>query len=142
MGTGRAGKCPTCEGAWVPFASLESVMPRLAELAPQEVRDSGDELDTAEKLKCPECGGDLVSVRSNEVRGAAVRTCLVCFGRWIDGAELAKLRRRGFFGRLLDAFRPKAAAQSSEGGEEMPPASPLAEESARSESPEGEENRD
>ena len=142
MGTGRAGTCPSCQGAWVPFASLESVMPRLAELAPQEASRSEAEIDAGEKLKCPECGGDLVSVRSNEVRGAAVRTCLVCFGRWIDGAELAKLHRRGLFGRLFDVFRPKTAPQSSAGGGEMPPASPLAEESARSEPPEEEENRD
>ena len=34
VSTGRAGVCSSCRGAWVPFASIEVVMPRLGELAP------------------------------------------------------------------------------------------------------------
>ena len=141
MGTGRAGTCPSCQGAWVPFASLESVMPRLAELAPQAVEPLGQDFDPGEKLKCPDCGGDLVAVRSNEVRGAAVRTCLVCFGRWIDGIELSKLRKRGFFGRLFDVFRSRGPSPAGGEGTESTSASPIAEESARTEPPVGEEDR-
>jgi Zn-finger nucleic acid-binding protein len=141
MGTGRAATCPACKGAWVPFASIEVVMPRLAELAPRSAEGLAAAGDPAAKLKCPECGGDLVTVKSGEARGGAVRTCLVCFGRWIDGAELARFRRRGLLGRLLDIFRSKPSPAAGPSPEAAAPP-PAPEESARTEPPEEAENRD
>jgi len=120
----------------VPFASIEAVMPRLGELAPEKGAEVPPATPGGEKLKCPECGGDLVAVRSGEVRGAALRTCLVCFGRWVDGAELVRLRGGGLLARLLSVFRtkrrPAAAAREAGAG---PPEVPPAEESARTEAP-------
>ncbi len=137
MGTGRAGVCSSCRGAWVPFASIEAVMPRLGELAPAKDEAPAPADAAADKLKCPECGGDLVAVRHAEVRGASVRTCLVCFGRWIDGAELVRLKGGGLLSRLLGIFgtksRPPAAGQET--GAEPSPDAPASEESARTETP-------
>jgi Zn-finger nucleic acid-binding protein len=118
----------------VPFSGIELILPRISDLAPQgevpAVAASG-------KPKCPECGGDLVTVKSGEIRGAAARTCLVCFGRWIDGGELAKLRKGGLFSRLLRlfGFRPEKRAPAAEG-----PAPFSAEESARTEAQNPEES--
>ncbi len=124
MGTGRVGRCPSCLGVWVPFSGIELIIPRISDLAPEEPVPAAPE---GGKGKCPECGGNLVTVKSGEIRGAAARTCLVCFGRWIDGSELSKLRKRGLLSRLLGLFgaRPGKPAPA----EDVAPFS--AEESAR-----------
>jgi len=113
-------------------------MPRLSELAPQPGTEGVGCGVPGEKLKCPDCGGDLVGVKSGEFRGAAVRTCLVCFGRWVDGAELEKLGGKGFFSRILGALIPRGRAPMAD--EDLPTAeAPPAEESARTETPEEED---
>ena len=133
MGTGRAGVCPECGGAWVPFNSVEQVMPRIDELAP-EPGTAGEAPAGEEKLKCPDCGGDLVTVKGQGAGAVATCTCLVCFGRWADGAELARLRTGGL-GRLWRGLRrifggrPVAAAPPAEAA-----AGPPAEESQRTDS--------
>jgi Zn-finger nucleic acid-binding protein len=142
MGTGRAATCGSCGGAWIPFGCIEMVMPRLAELAPGGAVEPPPAGDAGDKLKCPECGGDLVTVKSGEVRGLAIRTCLVCFGRWVDGGELGKLKRRGLLARFFDLFRSGEPGGGSEGSTAAPGGpGPAAEESARTEAAPEEEDR-
>lgn len=144
MGTGRVATCSSCGGAWIPFGCIEMVMPRLGELARREPLDAAAAAGADDKLKCPECGGDLVTVRSGEVRGLAVRTCLVCFGRWVDGGELGKLKRRGLVARFLGLFRSKGPGPAEERGGKLPVGpgpGPAAEESARTEARADEEDR-
>jgi Zn-finger nucleic acid-binding protein len=140
VGTARAAVCGGCRGVWVRFASIEAVMPRLRDLAP------GPQVVVAPcagdaKLNCPECGGDLVAVKSGEFGGVAVRTCLVCFGRWVDGAELNRFGRRGFLARLLGWLMPgRGEAPPAGSGPGAAPQGP--EESVRTEASSGEDNRD
>jgi len=137
VGLARAHPCAACGGAWVPFESCEAVMRRLAELAPAQAPAAPPA--GPDKLKCPGCGGDLVAVKAHGAGGVVVRTCLVCFGRWVDGWELGRTRGRGLLGlvkALLRALSPKekpprAAPQPAA----RPPAEPPAEESARTEVP-------
>ncbi len=139
----RAHTCAACGGVWVPFESCEAVMPRLTELAPEE--PPAEAPPAAARLKCAGCGGDLVTVRAHDAGGIAVRTCLVCFGRWVDGQELARTRGRGLLGMLRAALRRLAPKDkrppSAPAPEAAPPvAQPPSEESARTETPRQEES--
>jgi Zn-finger nucleic acid-binding protein len=143
LGTGRACSCSLCGGAWVPFAGMEVVMPRLAELAPAEKPGEPAGAPPAGRLKCPECGGDMVGVKGGEARVSSLRTCLVCFGRWVDGGELFKLRRRGLLGRLADLFRSgKRPPAAGEPARDQTVPQPSAEESARTGAPPEDEPRE
>jgi Zn-finger nucleic acid-binding protein len=146
VGTGRACSCGSCGGVWLPFGSIETVVPRLAELAEALSPAAGPGgRAVPERLKCPDCGGDMVAVRSNEVRGAALSTCLVCFSRWASGTELSKLRRRGLLSRLLGMFLPgkRPIAPVGEPGPAPAPASEgtSGEESVRT-TPPGDDTRE
>jgi len=111
-------------------------MPRLAELAPAQAPPPPS---APAKLRCPGCGGDLVAVKAHGLRGAAALTCLVCFGRWVDGADLARTRGRGLGGllrSLLRALLPKDRPPATPPGPPPPPPpQPPSEESARTEVP-------
>ena len=111
-------------------------MPRLAELAP---REAVPRPAVAAKPRCPSCGGDLVTVKAHGLKGATALTCLVCFGRWLDGADLAKTRGRGLGGllrSLLRALLPKdRPPPPPPPGPPPPPPQPPSEESARTEVP-------
>lgn len=134
VGGGRACRCAACGGVWIPFGSVDRVVPRLGELAGGERSPEAAARRPASKYKCPECGGDLVRVRSGAVRGGSLCTCLVCFGRWVDGEALAGMARRGFWGWLGRLFRPPAPPPlSGDPGAAEPPAGRPGEESARTE---------
>jgi Zn-finger nucleic acid-binding protein len=117
---------------------MESVVPRVGELIPDRPGNTVPDIAPQTKLKCPECGGDLVQVKSNEIRGAAVKTCLVCFGRWIEGAELRGMKGRGLFARIFDFFKSKNRPVNIDASEHAPVTGSgvPAEESARIEPPE------
>jgi Zn-finger nucleic acid-binding protein len=92
----------------VPFTNIDSISMRIADLEP--TNPPAVKLDAEQKvatLKCPECGGELVGVKNNDLGGVSARTCLVCFGRWVDGSDLARSSHRGFFARFLDYFRKR-----------------------------------
>lgn len=145
VGLNRAASCPGCSGVWVPFESCEAVLRRLEDLAPESEPAAAAPPAGRERMKCPGCGGDMVRVKSQGAAVAAMHTCLVCFGRWVDGAEMARTRARGlggFFRRLLRALVPKSRAPHSgpppahSGGAGAAPAPRSSEESARMETPE------
>lgn len=134
--------CPGCGGVWVPFESISGVMSRLVELAPEAAAGLPAEADSR-PLRCPSCGGETVRVKAQGIGGARVRTCLVCFGRWADGADLVQARGRGLVGLLRAIWRALAPKERAEPRSEAPleaappprPA-PSAEESSRTEPPE------
>jgi len=138
VGLCRAHTCAGCGGAWVPFESCEAVMPRLSELAPAEAPPALPA--EAAKSKCPGCGGDLVVVKAYGAGGVAVRTCMVCFGRWVDGSELCRTRGQGLLGlirAMLQRLAPKEKLprNAPPPGEPEPAAGFRSEESARTETP-------
>jgi Zn-finger nucleic acid-binding protein len=145
VGLNRAGSCPACGGAWVPFESCEAVLPRLEELA-SDVEPAA-EAPVGGAFKCPGCGGDMVRVKTQGAAVSAMHTCLVCFGRWVDGNEMARTRARGLgglFRRLLRGLVPKGRPARS-GPPPAPPSRPAgppetggSEESARMEPPDNE----
>jgi len=136
VGGSRAGVCPSCRGAWVPFESMEAVLPRLAELAPagEPSAAAAPAPAAGQKLKCPNCGGDLVTLKDQGAGGAQVHACLVCFGRWVDGSELGRLRGGGLK-RLLASFLRMFRSGGHSPTPGAPPGAPPAEESSRTETP-------
>lgn len=136
----------------MPFENWESLAPSLGSLAPaSRPTESATPALEGGKPKCPGCGGDLVTVRAQELGGATVLTCLVCFGRWVDGRELYRLRGGGLrrlWRSLLGALLPKESPRgvpAAPAGEAESPAEPeeeapppgAPEESARTEPPDG-----
>jgi len=135
--------CPGCGGVWVPFESVDAVLPRLAELAPPEGLVPPAEAGQ-KGLRCPSCGGEMAGVKAHGAGGALVRTCLVCFGRWVDGSDLVRARGHGLrrlWRAILRALKPKERPaprpEPAEEGTAPPRPQPSAEESSRTEPPKG-----
>ena len=98
-------QCVDCGGIWFDALELERVLasPSSARalVAPPR-RPADDDV----RGRCPRCRGDGALVRVAS-RGAPIHvdTCAVCGGKWLDGGELALLRKRGLVGamrRVLD----------------------------------------
>jgi len=98
-------KCDKCSGIWFDFGELEQMLEQ-ADI--DELRNVVDnnEGDDSKKGVCPRCGGigNMVQVANLEKKGVHVDTCLVCYGQWLDGGELEKLRERGLFGSVKELF--------------------------------------
>lgn len=103
----RVDRCASCGGAWLDFEEIDraiSEIPR-SELARSIPEGAAEHPDGAPPGKCPCCGGNLVRVRDMEHGHARFDTCMVCFGRWIDGDELAKLAGGDLVSKFRDLFR-------------------------------------
>jgi len=84
--------CRDCGGAWFHEKDLDAVLratgardwPRpepVASATPGQVITETD-------WSCPCCAGSLVEVHDRRGSGATVRRCLICYGGWMDHADL------------------------------------------------------
>lgn len=85
--------CSACGGAWFHEKDMDAVLRATAALdwpAPRPRPESGAEkaAPTDTLWSCPCCAGKLVSVHDRRGSGATVRRCLVCYGGWMDHADL------------------------------------------------------
>jgi len=85
--------CSACGGAWFHEKDMDAVLRATAALdwpAPRPRADDGSEkVAPADNLwSCPCCAGKLVNVHDRRGSGATVRRCLVCYGGWMDHADL------------------------------------------------------
>jgi Zn-finger nucleic acid-binding protein len=86
--------CRSCNGLWIPKETLEPLVERGAALTPAAAggdrpqRLSGD----VRYLKCPECDGLMARRNYGRVSGVIIDSC-PSHGIWLDGGELAALRR-------------------------------------------------
>ena len=101
-------ECPGCRGVWFDFTEFERLLGMgrrgldvldVSRLSPEEA--SGEQ----EKLYCPRCEGHLVKVRSTLDPEVTLLGCLSCYGRWIDGNELLRLKRKGLLTKLGHVFK-------------------------------------
>jgi len=97
-------RCERCAGIWFDFMELERVLTRdtaaLRRLLPEP---DLPEPVPAQSLPCPRCADRLLPVRSPD-QALTFFTCLTCYGRWLDGHELARAVDRGMalkFERVL-----------------------------------------
>ncbi len=99
-------QCDKCRGIWFDLGELEKV---LAQGEIQKLRDTIDNSKTEDiqQASCPVCGGNgkMVQCASLRKRGVHIDTCSVCYGQWLDGGELEKLKKKGMFETLSGLFK-------------------------------------
>jgi len=97
-------KCPDCGGMWFDQASFDKV----SDSPPAQLVDADRprrEPSDSTELACPACMGRLIKLSSVDNPAVAAYGCAVCYGRWIDGGQMALMGRKGLFGRLRDFIR-------------------------------------
>jgi Zn-finger nucleic acid-binding protein len=95
--------CSECGGVWFDFADLSRILEEdLKKEISRDLAEKGPEGEgkTEGKIACPNCGGPLVEVKSLEEPHILMESCIVCYGRWIDGPELRKLLDRGILSQI------------------------------------------
>jgi len=97
-------RCRGCNGMWVAFSEFDKIMDNPPEQIIEEDRKITPE-ETDATLKCPSCDADLIRLRSIENKDVVMGACVVCYGRWLDGGELARLQKKGVIGRFKDFLR-------------------------------------
>ena len=99
-------QCNKCSGIWLDLGELEKV---LSGDDVTKVRSLGDnsEVHDQEKATCPRCKGEgkMVQLADPKHQGVHLDRCLVCYGHWLDGGELEKLRNKGVFGTVAGFFK-------------------------------------
>lgn len=98
-------KCDGCGGVWFDFAELERIVVKdrhaladiLGDVGPQDHEPPRE----GSRLKCPRCSDELLTVHSTDHPDLQVEACLTCYGRWLDGGELGRVRDQG----LLQKFK-------------------------------------
>lgn len=100
-------KCNTCTGIWFDLGELDAILSKkdVTQLKNTINNNKGhDEL----KVPCPKCGGDGNMIRVTSLKDETVHidTCSVCYGQWLDGGELEKLKSadKSFFDKLRRIF--------------------------------------
>jgi Zn-finger nucleic acid-binding protein len=82
--------CPDCGGAWFQDKGVDEALRAAGERPwPGPTTVKGVVPAEAEWL-CPCCQGRLVAINDRRGSGAQVRRCLVCYGGWIEHADLLK----------------------------------------------------
>lgn len=100
-------RCPKCRGMWFDEFELD----RVIAVKPGELLESdrageavGEVADR--KLKCPQCGGLMIKVKSLQNRNVIIDSCPVCYGQWLESGRLPKLQAgEGILGGLRALFR-------------------------------------
>jgi len=96
----RVDQCPKCFGIWFDFGELEEVLEaeHLETLRHAEAENKDYDALAA---PCPRCGGKGKMVPVKQIgRDFHIDTCTVCYGKWLDGGELDKLREKNAFSSL------------------------------------------
>ncbi|MCK4908351.1 MAG: ATP-dependent sacrificial sulfur transferase LarE [Planctomycetes bacterium] len=94
-------QCPHCGGAWFSINELEKAIGR-------GVKFSLPDNTTVENLPrtatpvCPVCQTDLIQIKAVGQADLVVSACLICQGRWMDGPEIARQQKKGFFSQIRE----------------------------------------
>jgi len=106
-------RCQPCGGAWFYEKDADAAL-RAAGSAPWPHPSAKIDAATVDathmtELACPCCGGALVAVRDRHGSGACVRRCLVCYGSWMDYADIqaAAEASKNLLSRLKNMFASK-----------------------------------
>ncbi len=101
-------ECPSCRGVWFDFTEFE----RLLGMGRGGLEVlGGSRLDPEKsapeqgKLYCPRCEGHLVKVRGTLDPEVTLLGCLSCYGRWVDGNEILRLKRTTLLTKLGRVLR-------------------------------------
>ena len=98
-------RCATCGGVWFDFMQMERALSResaaLKPLVPrEEIKAEPDE----DSLVCPRCHGALVRMRAMP-ENVTHYGCVSCYGRWLDGSQLARVAGRSLAVKFEQLFK-------------------------------------
>ncbi|MBM4082785.1 MAG: hypothetical protein FJ278_23970, partial [Planctomycetes bacterium] len=80
-------RCPKCRGMWFDEFELDRVITaKPKELLESDKAGGAGELEDR-KMKCPQCGGSMIKVKSLQNRNVTVDSCPVCYGNWLDSGR-------------------------------------------------------
>lgn len=106
LGEVEVDQCPECSGIWFDFGELDRI---LEEDDISKLRDNIDNSAAEDVLRsaCPACGGagKMIQCASLQVHGLHIDTCKVCYGQWLDGGELEKLKQKGILESVAAFFK-------------------------------------
>lgn len=105
VGGADVDQCEKCAGIWFDMGELAQV---LDAADAERLRQAPAKRDTDQSTGvCPRCGGGakLVRLAAPGRKGFKIDTCLVCYGRWLDGGEFQKLNAKGLFKSAAEFFR-------------------------------------
>jgi Zn-finger nucleic acid-binding protein len=99
-------QCAECSGTWFDFGELKKVL-QAEDVQKLENVLENNEGDDLERGKCPSCGGDgnMVQCASLKAKDIHIDVCPICYGRWLDGGELERLRSTGVFKSVENFFK-------------------------------------
>lgn len=93
----RYRQCGKCGGIWFNINEMEkAVGDKIKFNLPQTAAPA----EAAGQTKCPSCFTQMSAIKSLELPDINVSACMICQGRWIEGAEVAKLQARGIFNQV------------------------------------------
>lgn len=90
-------QCTECGGIWFELNELERALGKKIQFGVPVAAKSNNNVSHAYKPFCPLCRTQLIHIKSLDVPELGVEACLICQGRWVDGAEIKKLQEHGFF---------------------------------------------
>ena len=89
-------QCADCGGIWFELNELERALgKRIKFIVPDVPEHKNNYVSHAYKALCPVCRTQLIHIKSIDIPELGVEACLVCQGRWVDGAEIKKLQDQG-----------------------------------------------
>jgi Zn-finger nucleic acid-binding protein len=94
-------QCPHCQGMWFNLNELEHALGRKVKFTWSKTPEAHHH-NHMHKPSCPICQTHLVQIKSLEIPDLVVWACMVCQGRWVDGAEIIKLQKRGLLSALKE----------------------------------------
>jgi Zn-finger nucleic acid-binding protein len=96
--------CPKCNGLWVSAEEAEEILRR----QPRTISDANKlekvSLPDGRKVRCPACYGDIMRARNLVNKDISVEQCLMCYGFWLDAAEIQNLKEKGLITDLKEFF--------------------------------------
>ena len=106
LGEVEVDQCEKCSGIWFDLGELKPIL-EAEDIAALKNKVSNKKDDDQLAAKCPRCGGEGNMVRVADLSHGDVHidTCSVCYGQWLDGGELERLRSRGLFDSVKGFFK-------------------------------------
>lgn len=86
--------CTQCGGAWFYEKDADLAMRAAGARtwpAPQKAEVRSSTPAPLNNWTCPCCGGTLVQIQDRRGTGASVHRCLICYGGWMDHADLQRV---------------------------------------------------
>lgn len=102
---GHYKQCGHCGGVWFNVNELEKALGQRVKFnIPSEVRAATGSPESVRKNSgksaCPLCQTPLVRIKSIDAPDMEIAACMICQGRWVAGAEIARLQDKGLFAQI------------------------------------------